>query len=181
MTKKELLDLLASWENLELIINEVILHPEYMKLLIEIALYSNYPRRWRAAWMADKINDTTPELIIPFMEELISALHAETNSGIKRHILKLISKHEIPDKHQPFLLNYSHQCFTSASEPVAVRVHAMQILYNLSEKEPEFKPELLSLIQHETEVHSTPGIRARGKKLAILLEKQIMNSGIHHF
>lgn len=39
MTKKELLDLLVSWENLELIINEVISHPEYLKLLIEIALH----------------------------------------------------------------------------------------------------------------------------------------------
>ncbi len=174
MTNNELLELLASWENLDLIKNEAISHPENMKLLVNIALYSDHPKRWRAAWVAGKINDTAPKLIVPYLKELISALYTETSPGIRRHLLKLISRHEIPENNQSFLLNYSYQCFTSANEPVAIRVHAMQILYNLSEKEPDFKPELLSIIQHETEVHPSPGILSRGKKLRFLLQKQIM-------
>ena len=63
--------------------------------------------------------------------------------------------------------------FTSAKEPIANRVHAMQILYNISDEEPELKPELLEIIQHEIEYHPTPGIRSRGTKLAKKLQKQI--------
>jgi hypothetical protein len=60
----------------------------------------------------------------------------------------------------------------SASEPAAVRVHSMQVLYHISESEPAFKPELLAVIEHETELHSTAGIRSRAKRLA----KMLMNS-----
>ena len=179
MTKQELIDLLDSWENLELIINEVASHPEQLKLLFEIALHSSYSRRWRAAWVADKINDVSPNLIEPFLEEIISALPAESNPGIKRHLLKLISMNEIPEKYRSVILNCSLKYFTSDSEPVAVRVHAMQVLYNISEKESELKPELLAVIQHEIEVHPSPGLRSRGNKLARQLQQQIRKSGIH--
>ena len=166
-------------ENLDLIVDETLLHPEIMNLLVDIALNSNYPRRWRAAWVADKINDRCPEFIDPYLKDFIAALDTELSPGIKRHILKLISMHEIPEVHLSFLLNYCLKCFASPGEPVAVRVHAMQILYNISEKEPEFKPELLTIIQHEAEIHATPGIRSRGNKLTKKLHQEISRSGIH--
>jgi hypothetical protein len=61
---------------------------------------------------------------------------------------------------------------TSAKEPLAVRVHAMQILYNISEKEPDLKPEILAIFEHVMENHSSPGIISRGKKLVQKLRKQ---------
>jgi hypothetical protein len=86
---------------------------------------------------------------------MILRLKSEINHSKKRHLLKLISMHEIPEIYLSFLLGYCLRCFTSAGETIAVRVHAMQILYNISEKEPGFKPELFSIIQHETELHPT--------------------------
>lgn len=179
MTKKELHDLLDSWENLELIINEAIGNPDYVKLLFEIALYSNHPKSWRAAWIADKINDKKAELISPFIYDIIVQLNKETSSSKKRQFLKLISLHPIPEEHCSFLLDYCIQCFTSTGEPIAVRVFAMQVLYNISEIEPELKPELLSTIQHEIELHTSAGIKSRGGKLAKQLHLDIKKSGIH--
>jgi hypothetical protein len=112
---------------------------------------------------------------------MIAALHTEQDTGVKRHFLKLISIHEIPGEYHSFLLNYALQCFSSSREPVSVRVHAMQILFNISECEPDFKPELLEIIMHEAELHSTPGITSRGKKIINQLRKQLRSSGIHHF
>ena len=178
MKKQELLELLESWENLELITAEIMKQPEYMRLLIDIIIHSSNPKKWRAAWIAEKINDKIPGLLEPFMDILTESLKPETGSGIKRHILKLVSLHPIPEKHHSFLLNYCLECMTSAKEPVAVRVHAMQVLFNISEWLPEFKPELLAVIGHETDIHSSPGIKARGKKLALQLQKQIRKSGL---
>jgi hypothetical protein len=179
MTRHELLDLLMAWENLEIISQELVHYPENFEVLMEIALYSDHPKSWRAAWLADKINDKHPKLIIPFIEKMIQRLKTAINHSKKRHLLKLLSMHEIPEIHLSFLLDYCLRCFTSAAEPIAVRVHAMQILYNISEKEPEFKPELFSLIQHERELHPTAGIHARGKKLAGKLHCEITKSGAH--
>jgi hypothetical protein len=59
----------------------------------------------------------------------------------------------------------------SGKEPAAVRVHAMQILYNTAVKEPELIPEILLIIEDELENHSTAGITSRGRKLIANLKK----------
>ncbi|MDD4107403.1 MAG: hypothetical protein PHH93_01645 [Prolixibacteraceae bacterium] len=57
MTKDELLSLLVSWDNLDLIISAILEQPRYMPLLMDIAINSSKPKSWRATWMADKIHD----------------------------------------------------------------------------------------------------------------------------
>lgn len=178
MTKEELLDLIDSWENFELIVIKISEEPQYLKQLFEIILFSNNPKRWRAAWIADKVNDKHPELIVPFIQKIITSLGPKIDSSSKRHLLKLISLHTIPEEHYTALLDYCLDCMVSNKEPVAIRVHAMQILYNISEAVPEFKPELLAIIQHEAEIHSSPGFKARGKKLSQQLHRQIRQSGL---
>lgn len=178
MTKEELQEILNSWENIDLLINEALANPDYVKLLFGIALYSNHPKSWRAAWIADKINDKRPELINPYINDIIVQLKNESSSSKKRQFLKLISLRSIPEEHCSFLLEYCIQCFTSTGEPIAVRVFAMQVLYNISEIEPELKPELLFTIQHEMELHSSAGIKSRGMKLAKQLHLEIKKSGI---
>lgn len=176
MTKQDLLEILDSWENFAFTINEIGKHPEYFRLLMEIALNNNESKSWRAAYMVDKIHDDFPGLILPFLEEIIQKLQTEENSSKKRHFLKLISMNEIAQTHFGFLVDYCLNTLTSAKEPPAVRVHAMQILFNISDKEPGLKPEILAVIEHEMEFHSTPGIVSRGSKLAKKLRWQIQKS-----
>lgn len=176
MTKIELIELLDSWENLEITIREIIENPEYFGLLMSIALYNKEQKSWRAAYLADKIHDDFPELLQPFLPEIIAQLKIEKNLSKKRHFLKLISMNEIDKNHFGFLVDFCLQALTSAKEPPAVRVHAMQILYNISELETDLKPEVLAVIEHEMEYHSTAGILSRGSKLAKKLRTQIFNS-----
>lgn len=172
MTKEELLDLIVSWKNLPLLVRQLESEPGKLQLLMDLAFNGQHTKSWRAAYIADKINDNHPKLIAPFISEMVLRLKTEKNSSKKRHYLKLISQHDFPVKFHSFLVDYCLECFTSSSEPIANRVHAMQVLFNISEKEPDFKPELLSVIEHEIELHPTPGIVSRGKKLVKKLEEQ---------
>ena len=173
MTEKGVLNILESWDNFELILLEVRNNPKAIPGLMKIALYSDHPNSWRAMYLADKIHETNPEYFHAYIEEMIGQLKLEQHHGKKRHFLKLISLNAISSQHFGFLVDYCMNTFTSAKEPIANRVHAMQILYNISDVEPELKPELLEIIQHEIEFHPTPGIRSRGTKLAKRLQKQI--------
>ncbi len=173
MTKNELLKVIESWENLEITVMEISKHPNYFRLLTEIALYSNEPKSWRAAYMVDKIHDNYPELLLPYLKDMILQLKKEESSSKKRHFLKLISMNKIDVEYHGFLVDYCLNALTSAKEPPAVRVHAMQILFNISEKETGLKPEILAVIEHEMEYHSTAGILSRGSKLAKKLRTQI--------
>lgn len=173
MTKEELIDFIVSWENIPYLENEIIRKPELYLMLIEIAFYDGNQKSWRAAYLVDKINDKNPELLRPFLNEMIGQLKVEKNESKKRHFLKLISMNDLPNEQQGFMLDFSTKTFSSAKEPLAVRVHAMQILFNISEKEPELKPEILALIEYEMENRPSAGIVSRGSKLADKLRKQI--------
>lgn len=173
MDKEELQTLIDFWENIELTVAEIVKNPDYYSMLMEIALYSNNPKSWRAAYMVDQINETHPDLILPFIDKIIEQLKVEKNKSKKRHFLKQISLNTIPEASHVFLVDYCLNAFTSAKEDVAVRVHAMQVLFNISEKEPELKHEILAVIENEMEFHPTAGILSRGRKLAQKLRKQV--------
>ena len=173
MTEKELLELLDSWDNLPFIIKEISSNPNYFSVLMKIALYSKNPKSWRAAYIVDKIDENHSELILPYITEIIKQLKVEKHSGKKRHFLRQISLKPTPETHYGFLVEYCLNALTSGKELPAVRVNAMQILFNISEKEPDLKPEILAIIEHEMEYHSRAAILSRGSKLARKLRKQI--------
>lgn len=176
MTEKEIFTILESWDNFELLLLEINAKPELLPILIKIAIYSEHKNSWRALYLADKIHDSHPERISPYLPEMIEQLKVEQHHGKKRHLLKLISMNSIDEKHSGFLMDFCLTVFTSSKEPVANRVHAMQILYNISETEPAIKSEILEIIQQEIELHPTPGIRSRGRKLARKLQKQLQKN-----
>lgn len=173
MTEKDFQKLLESWDYFELILQQLDADPSLLKSFTQLALTSENRNSWRALYIVDKLNDRHPDWIEPYIPQMIERLKTENHHGKKRHLLKLISQAKIDSMHSGFLVDYCLGVFTSSGEPVANRVHAMQILFNISETEPDLKPELLEIIQHEIEFHPTPGIRSRGTKLVQKLFRQI--------
>ena len=174
MTKQELSDLIYNWINIEWLQQEITHNQKLYDLLVEIAFYSNETKSWRAAYVLDKVNDLNPELLLPYLKPMLDQLKVESNSSKKRHFLKLLSQNKIPEDYNGFLFDYCIQHINSANEPPAVRVHAMQNLFNLAEIYPDIKNEVLSVIEHEMEYHATAGIKSRGSKLADKLRKQML-------
>lgn len=173
MKEQELYDLLDTWENIQIVTQQIIHNPSYFDVLMSIALHHTKQRSWRAAYLADKIHDNSPALLIPYLPAIIEKLEIEHNTSKRRHWLKLISMNKIEEQYFGKLFDYCFEAFTAGKEAVAVRVHALQILYNISESEPDLKPELLQIIEHELEQHPTAGIRSRGNKIASKLRIQI--------
>ncbi|MDP3180636.1 MAG: hypothetical protein Q8M67_02355 [Bacteroidota bacterium] len=175
MTENDIRTLIQSWENLALMVRYIADYPEYLDLIVSKAIDDSQDENWRAAWMVDKIHEKHPDLVIPYLPALTDFLLTTKNAGKKRHLLKLISLHAIPEEKIAVLLNFGYEIFTDASEPVAVRVHAMQVLFNIAIKEPDFAGELIELIEHEIEFHGSAGMSSRGRKLLKKLY-QIANS-----
>jgi hypothetical protein len=177
MTDNDLHSLIKSWENLALLVRYIADYPEYLDFIMTKALDDTQPENWRAVWMVDKIHEKHPELVFPYLQKMTIFLLKTQNSSKKRHLLKLISLNEIQEENVALLLNYCIEVFTNAAEPVAVRVHAMQILFNITQKEPDFANELIELIECEIEYHGSAGIASRGQKL---LKKLMVQNQISH-
>lgn len=165
MTEKELQDLIHSWENLSLIVDYMCDHPDDLRLLVHLALDDSQTQNYRAIWMVEKVHDKRPELVLPYLPSMTDFVLQTKSSGKKRHLLKLISLHPIPDENLSLMFDFCLRTFTNADEEIAVRVHAMQILYNITEREPDFVGELIDVIENEIEYHGSAGISSRGRKL----------------
>jgi hypothetical protein len=171
MNEQEVRELILSWENLAILVRYIADHPEHLDLIMAKALDDSQPENWRAAWMVDKIHERYPELVIPYLPTMTDFVMTTQNAGKKRHLLKLISLNVIQEENMASLLNFCLDVFTNAAEPVAVRVHAMQVLFNIAQKEPDFAGELTELIEQEIEFHGSAGLTSRGQKLLARLRK----------
>ncbi len=169
MTENEVQILIRSWENLAILVRYISDYPEYLNLIMDKVLDDRKPENWRAAWMVDKIHDRHPDLVLPYLPVMTEFVLTTKSAGKKRHLLKLISLHDIPEEKMALLFNFCFEVFTNSAEPVAVRVHAMQILFNIAQKEPDFTGELINLIENEIELHGSAGIASRGRKLLLKL------------
>jgi len=171
MNENEVQSLIQSWENIALLVRYIADFPEHLELIMTKVLDDSQPENWRAAWMVDKIHEQHPELVIPYLQTMTDFVLTTQNSGKKRHLLKLISMNEIREEYLAILLNFCIEIFTNSAEPVAIRVHAMQTLFNIAQREPDFSGELIELIEHEMKYHGSAGLTSRGKKLVKKLDK----------
>ena len=165
ISAKELSAMVYSWECIPVIIQEIPNFPQHLSALVDLAFDDSDSRNWRAAYVVEKIHDLYPDLVVPYLPAMMDFLLITLNSSKKRHLLKLLSLHPLPEDRMVDMLNYCIDAFTSAAEPVAVRVNAMQVLFNIAQAEPGFSGELSELIEHEIEYHGSAGIVSRGKKL----------------
>lgn len=171
IAKNDVQSLLQSWENLALMVRYIADYPECLELILEKVYDDSQPENWRAAWMVDKIQERHPDLVAPHIPAITNFALKTQNAGKKRHLLKLISLYPIPEEQLGALINFGIETFCNGAEPVAVRVHAMQILYNIAQKEADFAGELVEMIEHEMEFHGSAGISSRGKKILAGLHK----------
>lgn len=165
MQREKLIELISNWENFPLVIAHIKNNPIDIPVLIEVATDDSVYENWRVMYLIDKIHDVQAESVIPHFDVLTDFVLSTKNSSKKRHILKLLSMHEPDKKRIVELLDFCIKEFTNPAEPVAVRVHAMQILYNISLIENDFAGELISIIEHEKENHGSAGITSRGNKI----------------
>lgn len=128
----------------------------------------------RAAHTLSLTFDKQPELILPYREKLIGCLQdPELKSPLKRNILRILQFTEIPEDDMGIVYDRVSGFLMSPKEDIAIRAFAMTVLYNVTEKFPELKPELrmmIAAVLEEPEV--SPGIRSRGKQVLTKLHSQ---------
>jgi hypothetical protein len=177
MTKDELISILDSWDSLTLMKHTVEQYPDYFQGLMEIAMNGSDRHGWRAAWIADKIEQQEPGMVAPWIEQITERLKGLNHSGKKRQFLKLVSLYPVSVQNKSFLVDYCLECLDNSSDPPAVKAHAMQILYNISQEEPELKAELLQILEFVIEKGESAGIKARAQRLAAKLAKETRGGG----
>ncbi len=139
--------------------------------LIDLMHHAEPPIPQRAAWVMTAVTDIHPWLIQPYIKDILERLPLYNHPGLVRSVLRQFSQMEFPEEITGELYDLCYNFLNDTKQPVAIRVHAMQILFNISEKEPDLKNEL-KLIFNGILVGASGGLANRACKLLNKLNKR---------
>jgi hypothetical protein len=173
---RELLMAEMSKRNMLLVAHWIEENPERFDVLLYLISLNEEPVSRRAAWVASISFAGRSELMQPHIEKVIRDLPGYFHSGVQRCMLKVISEIYVPAKYFGELANICFDWVDNIRMPLAVRALSMQILYTISEKEPELRPELIALFQNLAELSEDPAILSKSRILLQKLKKESLRN-----
>lgn len=138
--------------------------------LVQFTFNEKEPVNSRASWVLIHLSDLEKKLILPYINFFVENINLERSDAVKRNILRILSAYNIDKNSHSFMTDLCFEILISVKEKVAAKVHAMQILYNLSEIYSDLKPELQLVLQEEIK-HNSIAFENRAKKIIKKLNK----------
>lgn len=135
------------------------------KELMHCFLANEYRLAQRAAWSVSWAATKKPEMIKPYISNLVGQLlRNDAHPAVVRNSIRIIQHTEVPEKKHGELMNACFQLIEKPGTPVAIKAFALTVLHRLSKIYPEIKGELKTLIETVWE-NETAAFRSRGKHI----------------
>ncbi len=119
---------------------------------------------WRSCWIIDTASEEFPHLLSDRLYQIIEALLSTKESSLKRHFTRILCRYQIPEEYMAAIVDRCFELLVPI-EPPAVRVNAMQLLFNISQQIPDLKGELTSVIESLLEEGGSAGFVNRCARL----------------
>jgi len=158
--------------NANRIVDALYQRKELFPLLMEIYLSDEEPVSRRAAWAIDLYSEKNPELLVPYITRMAEGLFSFQHDGMKRHTLRMLGRFPLPEHLSGSLITLCFDLMLSCHEAPAIKVYAMEILYNASIEEPDLRQELADSITLRFTEESA-GFQSRGEKILERLSRLV--------
>lgn len=130
-----------------------------------LLIFSDDPKMaWRSCWIIDTASEKHPELLLGKIPEIINGLLITQNGSLKRHFARILCRYHIQDEYLTTMIDRGFELLSPA-ERAAVRVNAMQLLFNIAQRVPDLKGELRSVIEGLIDEGGSVGFINRANKL----------------
>jgi hypothetical protein len=170
----EIIDFLgidSSRLNADIVVDKIMEDPDRLEEVWKLTTKDAYPLSMRAARVIWLLAKKQPQMIEPYIPEMVQRLKVLKTTGVKRNFINILSVLPIPVKYTGILFEMCLGWIDATNESIAVKANAMSILYTISNTEPELKPELIAILESLIPSESS-GIEARADKLLAKLYKE---------
>jgi hypothetical protein len=150
-------------------------HPQVFGEFIEASLAQEYPLSMRASRVVHLCAIEQPSLIRPYLRSIIEVMPVLHDQSVARNFLYLFDQFidELSEEDVGRLLSFCYASIEDLSKTNAVRTLSLKLLYVISQRFPEIKPELVSII-HYNLPECTPAFEAQSRQIIKKLEKEII-------
>ncbi|HYG40159.1 MAG TPA: hypothetical protein VD908_16135 [Cytophagales bacterium] len=139
--------------------------------LMDLFLNGSYRITQRSAMVVNLCASKYPGLIIPYLEPVLLNLKNNVPEAVIRNTLRILQFVELPNALDGLAADICFSFLESSKTPVAIRVFAMTILFNICKKEPDLANELKILIEDQLP-YSSAGFKSRGNKILREMEQE---------
>lgn len=174
MEIREFLELMSSRLNADMLADKIEEDTEVFDVIWEIMLEDKDPVSMRAAWTLHIFAKKHPYFFEPHIPAIVKSLTELNSESVIRCLLGILTLVPIPEDQSGVLFDICFDIIESATSGIGHKAYAMTILYNISETEPELKPELLDLFESHRDNESA-GVCA---KCRILINKLHRDMGL---
>jgi 8-oxo-dGTP diphosphatase len=158
---------MMSMKEAEWVATSAIENPAIFVKLFEYSLSPDKKLAFRASWTLTKVCDKFPEMIYPYLAQIVDTLGDINNESTLRSFLRIISLSDletINSRLHGVLTEFCFNALNSGNSAIAVKAYAMEILFRLSMIYPELANELSTSIILIMEDGSA-GITSRGRNI----------------
>lgn len=138
----------------------------------EIFCNGSPPLPQRMAWVIAVVTDAHPSLAARYAASIAARIPFMVHPAELRAATRLLARIPLPKESLADLLASMFPLLEDPQVPTAIRVHAMQILYHISNLEPDLKRELALVIEVQAR-EATAGFKSRARKLLPKLRAEI--------
>lgn len=139
--------------------------------LMRLLLHGDRILTQRAAWILTYCYESHPQLVTPWLPDLLKKMQEpEVHDALRRNVVRLLSCADIPASMLGEVVSLCFEYLNAPDTPIAVRVHAMTVLQNAAEREPDLCHELRTSIELMLP-YVGAAVRARAKMVMRKLDR----------
>ncbi len=154
----------SSRSNIDLIVSIVADNPREINCLHEHITHPDYQVAGRASWAFIACAEKKPELVAPFVDELVDLTEKIPYQNVLKNLLKILSLQLPGEEKLGKLLGLCFSYLQNAKVSIAMKSYCLDIIQKIGENEPDIRHELKETIEAITPFEK-PTISRKGKKL----------------
>lgn len=144
--------------------------PSNMQQLWTIIKNGSPDMSFHIAWLFEICATENQDAVKPFVAEMVEVLPLPYHNGVHRSLTKTLTRYDIPSSHEGVLYNLCMEWLLDPKRQVAIKVHCMQIAFNIGKNTPELLEELELVVKDQLEFNSV-AFAARAKHIIKQIRK----------
>jgi 8-oxo-dGTP diphosphatase len=158
---------MMSMKEAEWVATSAIENPAIFLKLFEYSHSQDKKLAFRASWTLTKVCDRFPELIYPWLPQIIDTVGEIDNESTLRSFLRIISLSDLDKinaRQHGLLADFCFSKLNSGFSAIAIKAYSMEILYRLALIYPELANELSATV-NMLQGDGSAGVVARGRMI----------------
>jgi hypothetical protein len=139
-------------------------NPEHFKKLMELSFSGKEKISMRASRVAIFCIQKYPHLIDPYLNKIIRKLPED--ESVRKNFMKILAETplDFSEEQLGILVETCFEMLMNDRSSIANKVYSMELLYKISELEPDLKTELIAAIEEQIPASSS-GVKTIGQRL----------------